>query len=467
MINGLEGIPGSGKSYEGVVYHVLPALKAGRKVITNLPLIVEAFVAIDPAYRDLIEIRTRPAPRIGDWNAANIAEEPAFKLWTDREPEPQPENVFTFGTVWDFYSTWRGENGEGPLYVIDECHVSFPKLGTPESLVQWFKLHRHFNAEVLLMTQSFRDINQPIAQLIATLIKCRKADILGKKGEYIRKVHAGYRGAVIQTNEREYKKQYFGLYRSNTQSSGSAESGVTDVSPMIVKFNRFKWAWLALSAFMLIWAFWPDGERDVWGRKTVKASPQVQPRVLVSAPGQTVVAAAAKPAAEPASQSENAPPAHDAAQPGQTPTSEPSIKDPLFGKQLHVSGELNTRGRQVLTFIVSDGTRRLFDVNSEDLQDAGYKVKRLATCMVTVSFDSVVRPVTCDAPYLNTGGQDRPLVIDTATGARSDGRGNRVNAVPQTREVAQVQQSQQQQAGGYLEALARRNAQVRSILLDN
>ena len=105
-------------------------------------------------------------------------------------------------------------------------------------------------------------------------------------------------------------------------------------------------------------------------------------------------------------------------------------------------------------------------VNSQDLQDAGYKVKRLATCMVTVSFDSVVRPVTCDAPYLNTGGQDRPLVIDTATGARSDGRGYRADPAPQTREVAQVQQAQQQQAGGYLEALARRNSQVRSILMD-
>ena len=468
MINGLEGIPGSGKSYEGVVYHVLPALKAGRKVITNLPLNVDAFAAIDPDYRDLIEVRTRPAPRIGDWNAANVAEEPAFKLWTDREPEPQPENVFTFGTVWDFYSDWRGKNGEGPLYVIDECHVSFPKLGTPESLVQWFKLHRHFNAEVLLMTQSFRDINQPIAQLIATLIKCRKADILGKSGEYIRKVHAGYRGAVIQTNEREYKKQYFGLYRSNTQSSGSAESGVTDVSPMIVKFNRFKWAWLAMSAILLVWAFWPDGERDVWGRR-VQPSPPVQPRVLGPAPGQPVAVTSATSAPAPVAQSPTvAPLASDLVQPGQTVAPAPVVRDPLFGKQLHVSGELSKQGKQVLTFIVSDGTRRLFDVNSEDLKDAGYQVKRLATCMVTVSFDSVVRPVTCDAPYLNTGGQDRPLVIDTATGTRSDGRGgHRIDATPPSREVIQVQQAQQQQAGGYLEALARRNSQVRSVLMDN
>ncbi|MDR3066462.1 MAG: zonular occludens toxin [Comamonas sp.] len=462
MINGLEGIPGSGKSYEAVAFHVLPALRAGRKVITNLPLNIDALAAIDPSYRDLIEVRTRPTPQLGDWNAANIAEQEAFRLWTDKEPVTQPENVFTFGTVWDYYSDWRGSKDQGPLYVIDECHVALPKLGTPESVVQWFKLHRHYNADVLLMTQSFRDINQPIAQLIATLIKCRKADILGKKASYIRKVHAGYRGAVIQTDERKYESQYFGLYRSNTQSSGSAESGVTDVNPMIVIFNRFKWAWVALSLLCLVWAFWPDGERDVWGRRVVP-SPPVKPRVLGPAPGAAVTPVVASPTPTPAepklleSHPATAAPAEAA----------PQVKDPLFGKQLHVAGDLSNKDKSVMLFIVSDGTRRMFEVTSEDLQDAGYSVKRLATCMVTVKFEGVVRPVTCDAPYLNTGGQDRPLVIDSATGARSDGRSTRYSNAPMPQEVAQVRHEQQQHTSSYLEALAKRNSQVRSILMDN
>ncbi len=109
-VNALEGIPGSGKSYEAVAYHVLPALRSGRKVITNLPLNIDAFAAIDPAWRDLIEIRTRPAPRIGDWNAANIAEHEAFRLWTGREPEPQPETTFHVRVcVGHVTGTWRGD----------------------------------------------------------------------------------------------------------------------------------------------------------------------------------------------------------------------------------------------------------------------------------------------------------------------------------------------------------------------
>ena len=72
MINGLEGIPGSGKSYEACVFQVLAALKEGRKVITNLPLVVDAYAAIDPSYRALIELRHGPAPVRGTWNAEAI-----------------------------------------------------------------------------------------------------------------------------------------------------------------------------------------------------------------------------------------------------------------------------------------------------------------------------------------------------------------------------------------------------------
>jgi len=45
MIYGIVGRPGGGKSYEAVAFQVIPALKSGRKVITNLPLQIEHFVA--------------------------------------------------------------------------------------------------------------------------------------------------------------------------------------------------------------------------------------------------------------------------------------------------------------------------------------------------------------------------------------------------------------------------------------
>ncbi|RQO83721.1 zonular occludens toxin [Acidovorax sp. FJL06] len=470
MITGLEGIPGSGKSYEAVAFHVLPALRAGRKVITNLPLNIDAFAAIDPAWRELLEVRTRPAPRLGNWNAANIAEQEAFQLWPDREPEPQPENVFTFGTVWDYHSTWRSEQGQGPLYVIDECHVALPKIGTPDHVVQWYKLHRHYNADVLLMTQSFRDISQPIAQLVATLIRCRKADILGKSGSYIRKVHAGYRGALIQQDERKYESQYFGLYRSNTQSVSSSEGKAQDMAPMIVQFNRFKWVWVLFSVAVMVWAFWPDGQHDVWGRRVAPAKPKPATQAIPIAQAQAVPQPMQQQAQQPAMA-----PAVAASQPQPAPPP-PEPKDPLYGKLLHMTGNLHKQGIAWVTFVVSDQGRRVFDLTSDDLKQAGYSVTHLAHCMALVKWDTVVRQVTCDAPFTASGRGDKPVVIDTATGARSDGptpprpgqQGPQAAHAEPPRTVPvpatpAARHEPVQSVSEWSKGLAARNAQVRSI----
>ncbi|MFB9215678.1 zonular occludens toxin domain-containing protein, partial [Vibrio sinaloensis] len=57
MIFGLAGRPRSGKSYEAVVYHIIPAVKEGRKVITNIPLNIDKFKKIFGDKADLIEVR--------------------------------------------------------------------------------------------------------------------------------------------------------------------------------------------------------------------------------------------------------------------------------------------------------------------------------------------------------------------------------------------------------------------------
>ncbi|MBV1843592.1 zonular occludens toxin domain-containing protein, partial [Photobacterium ganghwense] len=46
MINLIVGRPGGGKSYEAVVFHIIPAIQNGRKVVTNLPLNIDHFVKV-------------------------------------------------------------------------------------------------------------------------------------------------------------------------------------------------------------------------------------------------------------------------------------------------------------------------------------------------------------------------------------------------------------------------------------
>lgn len=427
MINGLEGIPGSGKSYEAVVYHVLPMLQQGRKVITNLPLNVEMLAAIDPSYTELVELRRRPKPVLGVWNADTMDDNgngSAFKLFNehsdlsevvhavDRANRPA-DPVSVFGHVWDFYSTWKHpETGQGPVFIIDECHLALPAVGTDREVVEFFKLHRHFNCDFLLMTQSFRDINQPIARLMAMMVRCRKADILGKKDSYIRKVHAGYRGAVISTEERRYKPQYFPLYKSHTQGNSVAESGAQDVAPLSVKLRRFTWGFWIFTAIVIAWMYWPKSDQkkvqktsDMQWSKDFKALPPGGTLRAPATPGQAAKSASEAQAAAPAQPASAADP--------------DAIPEPYASKGLHLTGRITMGAQTIYTFAVSSSGQRISTIDSRDLHAMGYKWQPLTDCAGTLRWKDKAQAITCDAPTLAQGAQDRPVVVEVGKGVQA------------------------------------------------
>jgi len=403
VINGLEGIPGSGKSYEGVVFQILAALKDGRQVITNWPLIVEAFVVLDAAYAQQIVLRTAPEPCRGVWRPenANKPGAPVFELFEDGHTEPAPDKVLPFGWVWDFYSDFKDAKGRGPLFAVDECHVPFPKLGTDPEVVQWFKLHRHFNTDVLLSTQNFRDMDQTIARLMHTMIRVRKADVLGRKQEYIRRVFGGYRGGLVAESIRPYEPQYFKLYKSHTQSGTSAEADVSDVAPFVVKFKRFARVWYAFAAVFAVWAFWPSDPKPKPDK--VKAT--------AKAPGRAASG-----------------PARGASMPGPGPYTHvlyeaPKVEapDPLDGKTVHITGFMTAGVRTVTVFAVADGAKRLFDLTSDQLAVMGYSWRQLAPCQGWLTLSGgKQRSVLCDAPIMTAGTSERPVVVDTGQNRSSD-----------------------------------------------
>ena len=433
MINGIEGIPGSGKSYEAVVFHVLESLKSGRKIITNLPLNLDLFGAIDASYPALIELRSKPRRVLGTWDANRVDDKGvgnAFELFVSGAEAPAlpvaqifagahqssfvraaPRDLVVFGHVWDFYDLWRHADGRGALFIIDECHVSLPVPGSGQNtdvqVVEWFKLHRHFNVDVLLMTQNFRDVNQPIARLLAMLIKVRKADILGRKDSYIRKVFSGYRGAVISTDERKYKPQYFPLYKSHTQGNSVAESSASDVVPFVVKFTRFKWAFYAVSLLVLLYAFWPKSKPVV--SSVARQVSAVSIAGVVSGVGVDVPKLAASAAV-------------DALPPVSEFDPEP---EPLREKIVHIVGWAKFKGRMVYAFAVSAGGQRVFDVQQSDLVAAGYEWKPLSECMGYLSYKKTVRTVICDERVFGLGSNAAPIVISDGSRASSRDRGPR------------------------------------------
>lgn len=225
MINLLLGQPGGGKSYESVAFHVIPAVvEQGRKVITNLPLRIDMWEHFFPGSTKLIEIR-------GNYQFDG-------KMY------------FPFSRLEDYGDNWRGDNEIGPLYIIDECHKSLPRIGTPVAIEEWFAEHRHEGADVLLITQSYGKINQAIRDAVQVVYRCKKATAFGSNDKYIRKVQDGLRGEVVNTSVRDYESKYFPLYKSHTKSNGAVlEAFAADIVPI---WKRWPFKGAALCAVVFV-----------------------------------------------------------------------------------------------------------------------------------------------------------------------------------------------------------------------
>jgi len=414
MINLLEGVPGSGKSYEAVVYHVLEALKAGRKVITNLPLRLEAFRMLFPEYVHLIELVHQSRPIYGMWDAEAAGRgEKAFIIGkfpegavTQKDHEGRecllpPPGLKLFGQVWDFYDEWRGKNNIGPLYVIDECHVSFPKtkprrgVHTPEDVIQWFKISRHSGADILLITQRMSALEEEIAGLAEFHIRVRKAAFLGKPNHYVRRVFAGYRGGEISNDQREYLSQYFCLYQSHTQGSTVIESRQEDVQPAHLKWQRRSRYMLLFSAFGFVWLGW-----KIFLEEPKKPASKMQPIALSGAASKPAEINPVAPASinQPAS-SLPATVQHAV----YVPPADTSIgPEPFEARGVHLTGcmERLSTHETICTFVVSQNGMPLFQITDAELREYGYSFKLLGHCAGHITWGGKVRAVVCDVPQV-------------------------------------------------------------------
>lgn len=380
MINLLIGAPGGGKSYEAVVYHVLPALAKGRKVVTNLPLVIEQFAALDATYPDLIDLRT----------------------------ESRKQGFRPFAVVEDWLDTWQHpKEGFGPLYVVDECHEVLPKGGTDRAVEEWFAKARHKYADVLLMTQSYGKISQAIRDLVQICYRVRKNVALGSSGTYTRKVQDGIRGEVVATSQRAYQKRYYAFYKSHTLATADGkEMGAADVRP-IWKHWSFPLAGLCL--VVVVWMLASGKVRAPWVPKPVEAAKQEPARYRFAA---TPPAPQQKPLANhPGTKADISP---------QSPASVVPVRveddQPYAGRGLHIVGNIAMGERSRLVVSVSQNGQQVAVTSGDGLKAAGYSVKVLDECVVVLTYHQTSRTIICDAPTvgIGLGGGGSPLAGGSA-----------------------------------------------------
>jgi len=207
-INVYTGLMGSGKSYEVVSEVILPAVRSGRRVVTNVDGINEvAIVAyLQAKYPD------DDAASYGSILHVENAQVflPNFFPYYDDGKAAHTDTVVQPGDLVAVDEGWRFWPASGAK--IHKHHQSF------------FLEHRHFidpvtnvACDLVLMIQDMGTLNRFIKNVVAFNFRTHKKVSLGMTNTYSVQMWEGHKqvkAALLSTSIRKYKKEIFPLYSS-------------------------------------------------------------------------------------------------------------------------------------------------------------------------------------------------------------------------------------------------------------
>lgn len=212
------GLPGAGKSFSTVQNVIIPALKAGRNVVTNIPLNLE--VIASKGWPGKVRQLDKKCPT-GDWLEAP----------------------------------------HGSVVVIDEVWNWWPAGTTadaiPASQKSFFAEHRHrvgsdgYATEIVLVTQDLSQIAAFLRQLVAETFRVVKLTAIGSKNRFRVDVYNGAvtgqtppKGQFIRSLFGKYDPEVYALYSSHTMS----KTGVAGLEEKIDKRGTVFGSWQVKAA---------------------------------------------------------------------------------------------------------------------------------------------------------------------------------------------------------------------------
>jgi zona occludens toxin len=197
------GLPRSGKSYSVVELQILPALKAGRTVVTNIPLIV------------------------AEWDKLRAAGEITGRLITfdNNEIKATPERILEYAIA-------------GAVLVWDELQLVLPQGLTadkvPDCFKQLFSMHGHMvdaagnSMQIVFVTQDLGNVAKFARGLVENTFVTTKLSFVGLGKTFRVDVYHGMvtgctpnpKKALRQLGGR-YRPDIYKLYKSHTLSESS------------------------------------------------------------------------------------------------------------------------------------------------------------------------------------------------------------------------------------------------------
>lgn len=266
------GLPGAGKSYGVVANQIMPALKAGRLVVTNIPL-------NEPLIRELV-----PDANFRSFDVEGLAQEP-----------DKIDEVFPPGCVAVIDEAWR----------LWPAGVKTDKV--PTAFKSWLAESRHRLGEdgkamqVCIVTQDLAQLGAFSRMLVEQTFHHAKLGNLGLRGSYRVSVYQGAvtgqtppQSKLITQSVGRYNKRITALYQSHTMSeakNGNVDEAPVDNRGVIWRRPGFIFGVLGVLSFVGYIVWWSSGreslspfaEPAVGGAKANGAGPA---QVRSAAPGQ-------------------------------------------------------------------------------------------------------------------------------------------------------------------------------------
>ena len=198
------GMPGSGKSYNAVENQILPALRAGRTVVTNIPLRFDALRAL-----------------VG---TGKIVEFPLNSVMQNPE------------TIKDYVT-------KGCLFVLDEAWRIWPSGQKTNDIPEVYKSllaeHRHMvddqkrSTQIVLIVQDASNIATFARKLVESTFIHTKLSHVGAAGRFRVDIYHGPVTGTIGPKDRRdreifgtYKSEIWDLYQSHTMSDSNSDGAL-------------------------------------------------------------------------------------------------------------------------------------------------------------------------------------------------------------------------------------------------
>ncbi|WP_283149423.1 zonular occludens toxin domain-containing protein [Silvimonas soli] len=240
-----EGLPGHGKTWEAVVYHILPAISKQRKVFTN--------------------IRGMDHGKVSELTGVHV----------DRVSE------LLVQIEWDDTRRIDKLVENDALVVIDELQDFWPAKGqvSPE-ITEFVTQHRHRGLDLVAMGQDLRDCHALWKRRVENKVVFVKQSALGRDHKYawtMFKAKGPEKFQKINNGTREYEPRFFGVYKTKRDDATNMEHYKDDRANLLkTKFFRFQLPLVFIMAGVAVWYLW-----GFFHKSPVHVAPKNQERAYV------------------------------------------------------------------------------------------------------------------------------------------------------------------------------------------